>query len=71
MTFEEYVVAVTRALLDNPTWRVGQTWFNVLVQNNFALAGEIRGTSLDPFYDDSVLSRFATRVNADWDEYAT
>lgn len=35
---------------DNPSWRWGQTLFNVLEQVRPDLSEQIRGTDLDPFY---------------------
>jgi hypothetical protein len=42
--------------------REGQLAFNLLYARNPALADRIRGTSLDPFYDDSRLSKFRAAV---------
>lgn len=43
-------------------WRNGQAAFNVLYSMHPELAQEIRGTDLDPFYDDSRLYAFYTWV---------
>ncbi len=41
-----------------PEWREGQTWFNVLYEQHPEIADDIRGTILDPFYNDENLPRF-------------
>jgi hypothetical protein len=62
MDWTEYLRLVYRALLDNPEWRVGQTFYNVLAQHRPDLAAEVDCTDLDPFYDDSRLTRFRDHI---------
>lgn len=69
MTYAHYLEQVTLALLDNPTWRLGQAYFNILRLLKPGLAEEIRGSAADPFYNDKRIAVFLTRVRADWDEY--
>lgn len=38
--------------------RKGQAWFNALADSHPALANVIRGTELDPFYNDAVFPKF-------------
>lgn len=58
MTYENYIDAVQEAYKANPSWRMGQTYFNVLMDAAPDLAEEIRGTDLDPFHRDEVLPSF-------------
>lgn len=55
---------LTRAA--NPSWRKGQTYFNVLSNVRPDIAESIRGTDLDPFHDDSKIGEFLTYVAKVW-----
>lgn len=39
-------------------WREGQAYFNYLYEDKPKLADEIRGTNLDPFYQDDNIESF-------------
>jgi hypothetical protein len=54
----EFYRMVRRASIAYPEWRVGQRFFNVLARMDPVLADMIRGTSADPFYDDSKIPAF-------------
>lgn len=58
------LVVVTRA--DNPSWRKGQTHFNVLSDVRPDLSERVRGTRLDPFHKDCVLGEFLNYVAKNW-----
>lgn len=47
-------------------WRKGQFAFNKLAQLRPDLSEQIRGSKLDPFYDDDVLPAFFEWVEANW-----
>lgn len=48
------VLKRSNALRDwHPLWRKGQRLFQALHDTNVTLANEIRGTDIDPFYDDT------------------
>lgn len=66
MTYEEYVKESAGAFLANPSWRLGQTLFNVLYDVRPGLAGLVRGTEFDPFYTDSNLPAFLTYIEERW-----
>lgn len=53
-----------KALLVNPDWRWGQCLFNALSALDYERAETIRGTVLDPFYDDSRVDAFLAWVGA-------
>lgn len=53
-----YFTDVLRATNEHPTWRLGQTYFNVLHQKRPDLADKIRGTYLDPFYSNGAIPAF-------------
>lgn len=40
------------------SWRKGQTYFNVLTKLHPELAEEVRGSKIDPFYNDERLPEF-------------
>lgn len=56
------MVAETRELY--PEWRLGQTYFNVLYEYSPELADWVRGTYIDPFYDDSKVPVFLDNILA-------
>lgn len=70
MTFEEYQTAVEYAQENNPTWRKGQAAFNVLMCNREDLSERVRGTPLDPYYNDTILNEFYHWVREHWDSEA-
>lgn len=47
---------------EHPDWRRGQALFNALHKMHPDLANQIRGTSADPFHDDSRVQEFARAV---------
>ena len=54
-----------------PSWRWGQTLFNTLHMHNPAMANEIRGTDLDPYYsapDDATEHAFWEWLAANLEE---
>lgn len=54
MTLFDKVLKRSNALREwHPLWRQGQRLFNALHDTNATLANEVRGTDIDPFYDDS------------------
>lgn len=68
--FSRYEQAVHESYMRNRSWRLGQTYFNVLYFDLWdpELADEIRGESLDPFYDDSKIPQFRAKVKEKWGE---
>ena len=67
MTFDEYLTNVETALITHPSWRQGQTFFNVLATERPALSEQVRGTLLDPFYKaGDELVPFFEWVSAKW-----
>lgn len=65
MTYGEYLDAVI-ARDKNTSERTGQAAFNSLYEVRPELADEVRGTSLDPFYDNGKLSGFLAWVESEW-----
>lgn len=59
---EKFVVKVEEAKRIFPTWREGQTLFNVLFVEYSELANEIRDTKYDPFYQDEKIPAFWERL---------
>jgi len=57
--------AAATAQRENPTWRAGQAYFNVLVDLEPACAEAVRGMLVDPFYNDLILPDFR-RFAAGW-----
>lgn len=56
--FCTFTSKVNAAHRDNPNWRYGQAAYNVLAELEPELAGEIRGTVLDPFHDSERVQEF-------------
>ena len=50
MNYAEFNTAVNQARIDTPSWRYGQTLFNVLYTHCPELADSIRCTELDTFH---------------------
>lgn len=62
MDFESFIVRAEehcrKCMNTGGHYRRGQAYFNVLHDCLPSLAERIRGTGLDPFYDDNRLGRF-------------
>jgi|SaaInl4_200m_RNA_FD_contig_101_165145_length_1063_multi_4_in_0_out_0_3 hypothetical protein len=50
-TLDEYIRLANSVIDSNPHIRYGQALFNILPKD---MANEIRGTALDPFYEDNL-----------------
>ena len=59
----EFIIAVELNLTLYKDWRKGQCYFNVLHRLHSELANEIRGSYIDPFYDDSKIELFLTYIS--------
>lgn len=66
MTFNEYLSAAAITFRFEPTWRVGQAYFNALEVNRPDIARKIRDSLVDPFYDDGKLADFLQAVERSW-----
>ena len=69
-TLEDYlghVLTNVQAHLDKG-WRVGQTYFNLLLEFNPVLAERVRATDVDPFYNDKLIVDFLGFVADNWNE---
>lgn len=67
MTFEEYAAQVGAVKAQNPHWRYGQTYFNVLAHVRPDLSEQVRGVvALDPFYKDENLPAFLHYIYPRW-----
>ena len=67
MTFAQYLERVRINKNNNPSWRMGQAYFNTLYAFRDDLSELVRGdTSLDPFYKDENLPTFLTWVCVNW-----
>jgi len=67
MTFADYVALVEQRQAEQPTWREGQTYFNVLYDHRPDLSELVRATVLDPFHDADIVPDFLVFVAAHWD----
>lgn len=67
MTFAQWLEHASRTKAAIPNLRWGQTLFNTLVDVRPDIAERIRGTSLDPFYDDWLVGAFLLEVERLWD----
>lgn len=66
LPFIEYLREVYQTMERHPSLRVGQAHFNVLYVHRPDLSEQIRGGEYDPFYVDSLLSKFLTYVHDNW-----
>jgi hypothetical protein len=67
-TFSEFLSHVSHTYMKEYEWRFGQTCFNVLYELDEDLANCIRGTDIDPFYDDVKVPEFLKRLRDEWNE---
>lgn len=58
----EYKAYVAEEQARHPEWRSGQTHFNVLYAYMPELADWVRGTFIDPFYDNAKLPVFMDNI---------
>ena len=65
MSFDEYLSLVDDSFSANPTWRLGQTAYNVLTWERPRLA-ELLPTDLDPFHRDDRLDEFYCWLRVNW-----
>ena len=56
-----------KTLSNNPNYRIGQCYFNVLWEIDPELANEIRGTEVDPFYLDKKIPDFLETLAKKWE----
>jgi hypothetical protein len=49
-------------MVDEPTWRYGQSLFNALYEINPEIANKIRGGRFDPFYSDELVQPFFSSI---------
>lgn len=66
LDFTDYLKLVVIVRSENPSWRKGQTYFNVLHDVRPDLAELIRGTSIDPFYRECNFAEFMYRLSIMW-----
>jgi len=64
--FATYLERVSETKKQNSTWRMGQTYFNVLCETRSDIAEKLRGTLADPFYSDERIGAFLSVVYAEW-----
>lgn len=72
MEYQQYLEEVMRVQAQHPSWRQGQTMFNVLSEKRPDLSGPLVGGPLDPFYADHAPNRrerineFLNHVRENW-----
>lgn len=67
MTLDEFCNRAFQRMGNNPHLRSGQAFFNQLAEDRPELAERVRGTHLDPFYDDAKLGVFTDFIEANWE----
>lgn len=67
MTLGEFFRAAVERWLNSEHERLGQAIFNHLLEVRPDLAEQIRGTELDPFHNDGVLSELEKWLAVYWD----
>lgn len=60
--FAEYLQEVQQKKYEEPSWRMGQTFFNVLYNLHPDAANALRARRFDPFYDDTRIAAFLVQV---------
>lgn len=67
-SFFEFVDMSRQAHTNNPNWRLGQSYFNVLHRLRPDLANKVRSTNLDTFYNDTRIPAFLAHIKEHWDD---
>ena len=70
MNFPEYVTKALKVHHANPELRVGQSYFNTLYDIKPNMANTIRGTNLDPFYQNRIIPAFLDWVEENWETFS-
>ena len=71
MTVYEYLQKVRTVHVENPDWRLGQSYFNVLTEVRPGLAERVRGRAVDPFNFVFRIADFLAFFSDHWDEAAS
>ena len=58
----EYEIMIKKGL------RKGQSYFNALHKVDWILAEKIKGSNVDPFYNDTKIPQFLETVTRTWDK---
>jgi hypothetical protein len=58
MNYATYLERSARRKVAHESERMGQAYFNQLAEDYPEIASRIRGTEVDPFYDDKRISAF-------------
>ena len=66
----EAFLAMARSMHRDLPYRMGQAYFNALVEFDPTLASEMAGEYPDPFYQDGNVPEFLIRVYRAWKEAA-
>ena len=69
MTFTEYLLKVVGQVVEIPHYRTGQAYFNTLMDCKPEMAYFLKGTVLDPYYDDKNVPAFLAYVGEHWEKY--
>ena len=66
--YDDYMTTFDARRKQNPSWREGQTHFNVLYWDGFdpEFANEIRESDLDPFHVDDRLPAYFDALRGRW-----
>ena len=66
-----FQVAARQVAKNNPEWRTGQAYFNTLAEMRPDIAEQVRGTTVDCFYQDWLIPDFLNVVYGLWDSDPT
>lgn len=66
VSIKDYMNTVYETFQIETSWRMGQTYFNVLTDAWPEMAEYVRGTSIDPFHKDSLVPAFLSYVLGEW-----
>lgn len=66
MDLQDLIDKANAYVVEYPSLRLGQAYFNALLEIDQTTANEIRSTSDDPFYDDSKVRQFLDKVGELW-----
>ena len=62
MNIDEFTVLLSRYMSHHPDQRLGQAAFNMLYEIFPEEVGRLRGSMVDPFYNDNKINNFLTAL---------
>jgi len=66
ISYEDFETLVKKVCQQNPEWRYGQAYYNLLSYHRSDIASMIQGTLMDPFHKKEVSQHVINFVKSKW-----